>query len=206
MSMIDRVLWDLGGVLCHFHPERRTAAFAQLSGQPLARVDEVISEQLRADLDLGNISPAELLERVSEGLDWDCDHPTLARAWCAAFIPDAEVVAIARDLTAGCGLLTNNGPPIADAFELCLPEVAAVISAPVFSSDIGVTKPNRRAFDAACKVLDAEPARVLFIDDNPTNVSAARSAGLVAVNYTNARQLRRHLRDMDVNGAAASEV
>lgn len=188
--MIDAVLWDLGGVLCQFDPDRRLAAFAQLSGRSLPRVEAVLDAQLRVNLDLGKVTPAELLDRIRRGLDWDCDYATVVRAWSAAFSPDERVLAIARRVNVTNGLLSDNGPPLADNFSKCLPEVAAVIATPVFSSDIAATKPNPEAFRAACRTLSAEPARVVFIDDNPANVASAHDVGLTAVGYTTPEQLR----------------
>ncbi len=91
------------------------------------------------------------------------------------------------------GLLTDNGPPLANNFRTHLPNVAAVISTAVFSSDIAATKPSPEAFRAACSALSAEPTRVVFIDDNPENVSGAREAGLLAIRYTTPEQLHLHL-------------
>lgn len=188
--MIDAVLWDLGGVLCRFHPDRRLAAFEQLSGRSIARVEATVNAQLRVNLDLGRVTPGELLDRIRRGLDWDCDYATVVRAWSAAFSPDERVLAIARRVNVTNGLLSDNGPPIADNFAKCLPEVAAVIATPVFSSDIAATKPSPEAFSAACRTLSAEPTEVLFIDDNPANVASARDVGLTAVGYTTPEQLR----------------
>jgi HAD superfamily hydrolase (TIGR01509 family) len=73
------------------------------------------------------------------------------------------------------------------------PDVAAVISTAVFTTEIGVTKASVRAFHAACPALDAQPSRVLFVDDNPANVHGARDAGLTAIGFTNPQQMRPHL-------------
>lgn len=196
--MIDAVLWDLGGVLCRFRPERRLAALARRSRRSPSQVQAVITTQLGRDLDCGKVTPAELLDRVRTGLDWDCDYPTLARAWATAFEPDQRVLAIASRVRVPNGLLTDNGPPLADTFEECLPEVAAVISTPVFSSTIATTKPSRDAFQAACRALSCEPGRVLFIDDRTANIEGARDAGLPAFLHTTPERLQMHLADVDL--------
>lgn len=203
MSAVDAVLWDLGGVLCRFRPDQRTMALAHASGRSPQEVEHVIDVLLRRDLDLGGVTPAELLDHVRTALDWDCDYAALTRAWCAAFTPDQRVLAIARRVTVKSGLLTDNGPPLADNFSEQLPEVAAVVSARVFSSDIAATKPSRAAFDAACRALGAEPMRVVFVDDNPENVRGAREAGLHAVRYTTPERLHRHLAGSSATSPAA---
>jgi FMN phosphatase YigB (HAD superfamily) len=152
-------------------------------------VENAVNEELRRNLDLGTVTPSELLDHVRHALDWDCDYPQLARAWCAAFTPDPRVLAIARRVTVRSGPLTDNGPPLADTFRELLPDVAAVVSTAVFSSDIAATKPRPDAFRAACRALSVDPARVVFVDDNPENVRGAQDAGLLAVRYTTPEQL-----------------
>lgn len=86
------------------------------------------------------------------------------------YTPSPARVAVER------GLLTDNGPPLADNFAEQLLDVAAVVPTRVFSSDIAATKPSPDAFGAACRALGAEPTRVVFVDDNPENVRRARDA------------------------------
>jgi putative hydrolase of the HAD superfamily len=48
------------------------------------------------------------------------------------------------------------------------------------SHEIGLLKPDREAFDHAVAVLGCDASRILFLEDNPTNVAAARTVGLDA--------------------------
>lgn len=50
-----------------------------------------------------------------------------------------------------------------------------------YSHEQGVNKPDPRAFELALTRMGADPARVLFVDDHETNVSAAEELGLAAV-------------------------
>ncbi|MEU0790949.1 HAD-IA family hydrolase [Amycolatopsis sp. NPDC005961] len=51
------------------------------------------------------------------------------------------------------------------------------------SGDTGVRKPDPEAFTGVCRRLDVLPNRILLIDDRAENVSAARAAGLQALQY-----------------------
>ncbi len=59
----------------------------------------------------------------------------------------------------------------------------------IFSSDIGLTKPDPEAFDAALRRIGREPHEVLFIDDRAENVQGALEAGLRALRFHSPRQL-----------------
>jgi glucose-1-phosphatase len=52
------------------------------------------------------------------------------------------------------------------------------------SQEIGLIKPDHEIFDHVIRDLAVSPARILFLDDNPECVEAARAAGM------NARQAR----------------
>jgi 2-haloacid dehalogenase len=71
----------------------------------------------------------------------------------------------------------------------------------LLSSEVGVTKPDRRIFEALCDRYGLEPATTLFIDDSPPNVDGARAAGLQAVRFETATTLRDDLRRFGVMGA-----
>ncbi|WP_370327029.1 HAD-IA family hydrolase [Euzebya sp.] len=48
-------------------------------------------------------------------------------------------------------------------------------------SHVGFLKPSPEAFAHGLKVLDADPAQVVFLDDQPRNVEGARACGITAV-------------------------
>jgi HAD superfamily hydrolase (TIGR01509 family) len=56
-------------------------------------------------------------------------------------------------------------------------------------------KPDPAVFEAALDTISRKPDQVLFIDDRPVNVEGARAAGLHALLFTSAAELRRALLD-----------
>ena len=62
------------------------------------------------------------------------------------------------------------------------------------SNEVGAAKPEPAIYQAALAGLDLAPAEVLFLDDVPANVEAARGLGLQVFHYSyNDAELRRHL-------------
>ncbi len=59
----------------------------------------------------------------------------------------------------------------------------------IFSSEIGLSKPDPAAFAAALGRLGRRPEDVLFIDDRAPNVAGAERAGLRALRFTSPGQL-----------------
>ncbi|MFC4949893.1 HAD-IA family hydrolase [Pseudonocardia sp. GCM10023141] len=58
----------------------------------------------------------------------------------------------------------------------------------LYSHEIGIAKPDPRAYQLTCERLAVEPTGAVFVDDVPANVEAARQIGMHAVLHTDARQ------------------
>jgi putative hydrolase of the HAD superfamily len=72
----------------------------------------------------------------------------------------------------------------------------------IFSSWIGVVKPEPGAFQAAVETLARPPDQIVFIDDRAVNVEAAIDAGLHAIRFTSAAELRAALEHDDADERA----
>ncbi len=177
---VRAVLFDLGGVLADFNgfPE-----LARLSGAPdVASVrrrwlqspavrgfesgacdEKVFAAELIAEWQLP-FSPEQLIERFA--------------AWLGDPYPGAGdlVARAARGAVVGC--LTNTNPvhwraaarwPLTSAF-----------THRFLSFELGMVKPDAAIFDRAVAVLALPADEVLFLDDSPANVRAARDRGLQA--------------------------
>ena len=63
-------------------------------------------------------------------------------------------------------------------------DLVDLVDETVYSHEIGVNKPDPRAFEIACARLRSRPGDCLFIDDHSPNVEAARAFGMRAVLFT----------------------
>ncbi|EWM65466.1 MULTISPECIES: HAD-IA family hydrolase [Micromonospora] len=104
---------------------------------------------------------------------------------------DPEVLAFVREVRAAgirVGLGTNATDLLdADLAALDLTDELDVI---VNSSVVGVHKPAKEYFQAACEALETPPGRVLFVDDEDRSVAGARVAGLSAHRWSGPADLR----------------
>ncbi|WP_169952749.1 HAD family phosphatase [Microbispora sp. H11081] len=188
---VDAVLFDLGGVVCRFRPERRLAGLADACRVPAERVEEVLfSSGFDHLCDLGEASQDDILLRVRDGLGFTGDLRLLQDLWCRAFEPDPEVLALVdRVRPRRTGLFTDNGPLLLDALPRAFPEVAGRFDALAFTCVLGRTKPDPEAFSAALALMGADAGSTLFVDDSARNVEAAGELGIRAVRFTDAAAL-----------------
>jgi putative hydrolase of the HAD superfamily len=63
----------------------------------------------------------------------------------------------------------------------------------IFSSELGMVKPEQAIFEAAAEIVSAAPAEIVFVDDRPANVGAAAGAGMQGLLFSSAAQLREEL-------------
>lgn len=132
-----------------------------------------------ADVDDGDLLAA--LGRLDVGSWLHFNHATL------------EVLHDAHGTGRELALFSNAPVDLAQAVG-DRPELA-LFDALIFSSEIGLSKPDPAAFAAALGRLGREPGEVLFIDDRAANVAGAERAGLRALQFRSAGQLAEALRD-----------
>lgn len=87
------------------------------------------------------------------------------------------VASLPRDLVVG--VLSNNVPELCDTVRND-PRLARV-DAFVFSNEIGVRKPDKRAFAALTAALDVAPEATAFVDDNSDNIAACEALGFTGL-------------------------
>ena len=58
----------------------------------------------------------------------------------------------------------------------------------VFSSEVGVCKPNSRIFQYALEKLELEATNTVFVDDREKNIIGAKALGIHAIHYKNRNQ------------------
>jgi epoxide hydrolase-like predicted phosphatase len=65
----------------------------------------------------------------------------------------------------------------------------------LLSCDIGVEKPNLKAYKILLQTLNLDPEKVVFIDDKIENVTAAKKLGIDAFLFQSTKQTRKELED-----------
>ncbi|MCX4386137.1 HAD-IA family hydrolase [Micromonospora peucetia] len=144
----------------------------------------------------GQVSHADWMTSVADALTESVGSPERARAaveqwqrYRGEVVP--EVLAFVREARAG-GIrvgLGTNATDLLDA-DLAALGLAGEFDVVVNSSEIGVNKPAKEYFQAACAALDTPPGRVLFVDDEDRAIRGARVAGLSALRWSGPGDLR----------------
>jgi putative hydrolase of the HAD superfamily len=186
----DALLIDFDGVVRRYDPsvnaeieERHGLAPGTLlaTGLQWDRLRPAVAGQVTRAAWLDSIA-AELADRVG-GIE-------PARAMVAEFdryrgevVP--EVLAFVDEVRAAgkrVALATNGMDDLDEV--LAHHDLVNRFDAIVNSAVVGVHKPAKEFFLAACRAIETPPNRCLFVDDTDRNIRAARVAGLSAYRYT----------------------
>jgi transcription antitermination factor NusB len=195
---VDGLVIDLDGVIRHWDPIEGTEEGLGLPPGALARA-AFEPDRLERAMD-GRLTFEAWTEEIATEVAaaHAADPAAVAEAWASTtWRIDLEVLDLVRALRAAgvpVALLSNASTRLFDDLERS--GIEADFDAVVSSAEIGVTKPDPRAFEAAADQLGLAPERCLFVDDLDPNVSGARSCGMVAEVFAGADDLRTLLRDV----------
>jgi HAD superfamily hydrolase (TIGR01509 family) len=195
---INAVLFDYGGVLMRtVDPRPRRELDRRFGLEPYGVDRLVFGHSLWDQAQLGIINSDAIWADIGRQLGLDPDGLRSFRElfWAGDRL-DTELVALMGDLkTAGyrIGLLSNNPVSLRQRVDQLFP---GVFDAIVVSGCEGVMKPDPRIFELALGRLDLQASEVVFVDDYPRNVVAARQSGLAAVHFRGLAPLRRELREL----------
>ncbi|MFE0590432.1 HAD-IA family hydrolase [Micromonospora echinospora] len=145
---------------------------------------------------VGRVSHADWMTSVADALASRSVDAERARAAVTEWQTyrgevDPDVLAFVREVRAAgipVGLATN-ATDLLDA-DLAALGLTDELDAVVNSSALGVHKPAKEYFRAACEALRTPPDRVLFVDDDDRMISGARVAGLSAYRWSGPEGLR----------------
>ena len=195
-ARVKAVVFDIGGVLLDWDPRH---LYRQLIADPgeLARfLGEICTPRWHLAHDLG----ADTLESCHELAAEHPEHEDLIMAWAhrreEMIAGELDGVGVLADV-AGAGLtclaLSNME---ADTFAVRRDRYPffRLFDGCVISGVEGVAKPDRKIFEILLSRFGLDPAATVFTDDNAANVAAGLEAGLDAIPYSTAGELRQALR------------
>jgi glucose-1-phosphatase len=192
------VLFDLGGVLFSYDPERRNQYIGDAAGLPAAEVQaRLFDTDFDARCESGQLDAAASHSEFCRLLGVDWSYEACRDALVSAFEADGIVFGLARELASVREVagLTNNGLIVKEGLSTLHPDYSSVFGDRVyFSSEIDHLKPDVAAFTMVLERWGKQPGDVLFVDDVVENVMAAHELGFHVHRFFDAKTLETDLR------------
>ncbi|MFD8009500.1 HAD family hydrolase [Streptomyces sp. NPDC058955] len=199
------VILDIGGVLEITPDTGWVQRWEERLELPRGSVHARMHDIWRAG-SIGSIGERDVHAEVASrlGLDAPQTDAFMADLWTEYLgTPNDELIAYVRGLRGSCrlGILSNSFVGARER-ETTLYHFDELVEQIVYSHEIGIEKPDPRAFDAVCAALDVRPEHCLFIDDAAVNVEAARATGMRAHLFEdNARTIERIAAHLDAGAS-----
>ena len=182
---IEGLLFDLGGVLIEINFEHALQAWNQwtlLSIEEIRRrfkMDEPYESHER-----GEISASEYFSHVRNELELQASDSEIVLGWNAIFLN--EIVETVNYIRAAkdelpCYAFTNSNPTHQIYWMSAFPRVVESFDQIFVSSELGVRKPDRKAFEAIAEATGISLDAMLFFDDTEENAKGAQAAGMHAI-------------------------
>lgn len=187
--MIKAIVFDIGGVLIGLNLNRCIRTFREVLGYE--RITELLDpyhqKGIYGEMEAGTLSAdafrAEVLRESRPG----CKPEDVDRCMYSLLEGmDPDTVETVKDLRGRYPLylLSNNNPiamtRILEMFRENGLEPETTFRDQFISSEMKLQKPSREIYEESVRRTGLPAGEILFIDDNQTNVLAAREAGMQA--------------------------
>ena len=208
MSEVRAVISDFGGVLTTPLLSSFMAVQDEIGITPedLGRAMKTITEEDGENplyaMERGEMTEADFLERVNDGLEPLLGHrPALHRfreVYFEALNPNRPMIELMQELKAEgkrMAMLTNNVREWEPVWRPMLP-VDEIFETVVDSGFVGCRKPEARIYELTLERLGLPAEVCLFVDDLLPNIEAARKAGMSAVHFRDNEQAIAEIRGL----------
>jgi len=194
--MTRAIILDLGRVLVPFDFSRAYRVVSERAGIPPEEVRaRILAANLIIPFESGQMEPAEFVRRLTRAIGVEIDYEEFCRVWSLIFLPETLIPEDwVRSLRARYRtVLLSNTNSIHYAMLRANYAILEHFDAYVLSHEVGAMKPDPRIYVAAIEAARCPPQECFYTDDVAEFVEAGRAAGLDAVQFHNAEQLRAEL-------------
>lgn len=191
------MLFDLGGVVIAIDFNRALQTWEVWSVLPI----EEMQRRFKMDTtyerhERGEIDASEYFAHIRRTLELEATDADIALGWNAIFVGEIietvdSILSVRNRLP--CFAFTNSNTTHQVTWTTAYPRAIKSFHQVFVSSELGLRKPEREAFDAIAEKTGIDSGALLFFDDTEQNVLGAQAAGLQAVHVRTPADVRRAL-------------
>ena len=181
----DALLFDLGGVVVGIDWDRMFARWAYHAGEEPNTIRARFSfDTPYARHERGEIGASEYFASLRSSLRIDLSDDQFLDGWTAIYAGEIlgmrELLRSLRDRIP-LYAFTNSNPAHTNVWTKLYAETLKNFRRIFVSSDMGVRKPEPKAFEKVAAAIGVPLSRILFFDDTNENVESARAVGMQAM-------------------------
>ncbi len=192
---IKAVFFDIGNVLLKFSSKRILRKFAWAVGRhPVKVARHIWKERIIDRIERGEVTGEQIHKLFVDDLGYKGDFAKFRALWCDHFTLDRGSFAILKSLSGRVPtyLLSNTNALHIEHIKAKY-AFPGLVKGEILSHEHRLRKPERAIYEAALKLSGTAPGETVFIDDLEENCAGARKAGLHAIRYRGAKDLKKRL-------------
>ena len=199
---VKALLFDLGGVLINIDFARALRAWSAFSPLSVAQLKAAFQQDDAYErIETGRITTARYFEHLRACLKLDATDEQIADAWNALLLDEitetVDAIRRAREqLKLPCYIFSNTSPTHHALWRVRHARMLEAFERVFVSSEIGLRKPHREAFDFVAREIGVPPQAILFFDDLADNVAGAAAAGFSTVHVRGPADVRKVLHQL----------
>jgi len=195
--LIRTLVFDFGNVVGLFDHGRTIQRLASKTTLPPTELALMLfGSPLNDDFECGRLSTSQYIDAVRLNARLECDDEEFHRAFVEIFQHHPPIESLIPKLRGHYRLVlaSNTNAAHYDYLRTMFHDTLACFDHVIVSHEIGARKPRAEFFTAAQNHMHAAPGECLFIDDLPTNITAAEAHGWHGIVYTGKDDLFDRLR------------
>ena len=203
MEKTKNLIFDLGGVLLNLDMPRTEEAFYELGITKFPDLFAILHDyEIFLQLETGHISPEDFVETLRKQAHPGVQPQQVIDAW-NALLGDFRTLSL-DFLEKASGkykifLLSNTNAIHEDFFKEQYSstrknkQMDDLFTKPYYSHKMGLRKPEKDIFEFVLNDSNLLPEETIFIDDNLSNVTTAKSMGIEIVHLTPGKTVEKEL-------------
>jgi putative hydrolase of the HAD superfamily len=200
--MATHIIFDLGDVLIHIHPELAIRSFSEACGLEQEKIKTFLLSDLHLRFMRGDCSTREFYKAMSEEYSCDLDERKFQKIWNQVIgSPKDGIKEIIEELKLSYSLiLCSNTDPW--HWQKVWHEVPFIklFSHIFLSFEMNLNKPDASVFKLILSELGVEGQNCIFIDDTPENINSAEEFGIHGIAASEPRIIRQELQRLKILG------
>ena len=190
----------MGGVVFEIDFERALQTWCNWTSLPIEEIQHRFEmDKAYERHERGEIGASEYFAHIRNVLELEASDSEIALGWNAIYLEEiAETVnyILAVKEKIPCFAFTNSNPTHQVFWMAAYPRAIESFHQIFVSSDLGLRKPEREAFDAIADTTGISLDKMLFFDDTEENVNGARVAGMQAIHVKAHSDVKKALVDI----------
>lgn len=199
--MIKHIVFDLGNVLVHIHPEKAMNEFARRCGLSVNRVHAFFLSPLHLDFMAGRYSPEQFFKRIQAEYPCRISQEEFIGIWETVIGEPKSGIPELIDRLSGhypLSICSNTDPWHWHYVKRHYPFINQ-FSHYFLSYQMKRNKPDPAVFQQVLSRLGTAGNACVFVDDNAENVQQAAAFGILGIQADNTADIIRRLNDLGIS-------